>query len=599
MVELELLDTTLRDGAQGEGIAFSVQDKLAVVRALDELGIPWIEAGNPGSNPKDMEFFRRAEKLSLEKARLCAFGPTRKPGIRAAEDPQLRALLEAHTPGVAVFGKAWNLHVTRVLRVDPAENLAMIAETVAFLKAEGRTVIYDAEHFFDGFAADGDYALQTVRAALDGGADRIVLCDTNGGAFPAAIAAGVSAVLRLGGSGKAEGFGARGGRTVSAPSTGAPREKAGKQPPPPPSPLLTPHSSLSPLSSSLLTPHSFIGIHAHNDMGLAIANALEAVGAGCRHVQGTLAGFGERCGNTSLAGLIPSLELKLGFRCLPEGRLSRIAETTRRVAEIANITVPGTMPYGGASAFSHKGGMHSDGVLKVSRSFEHIDPSLVGNNRRLLMSEVGGRAAVAERAKKIDPSFTKDHPVTAALAEKLKLMEAGGWAFEGADARFELLVRRELDRYAGHGGRPGDPGGAGEGRRPLFAILAYRVVSEHPTGETIACSHAWVKVLVEGQEELAASEGDGPVNALDGALRRALTRFYPALERVRLSDYKVRVIDGSAATAAKVRVLIESTDGVRAWSTVGVSEDIIDASRAALVDSIEYKLLGDIEGKRP
>ncbi|MDR0623880.1 MAG: citramalate synthase [Treponema sp.] len=573
--EIEILDTTLRDGAQGEGIAFSVQDKLAVVRALDELGIPWIEAGNPGSNPKDMEFFRLAGKLKPEQARLCAFGPTRKPGIRAADDPQLRALLEAGTEGAAVFGKSWNLHVTEVLRVGLEENLAMIAETVAFLKAEGRTVFYDAEHFFDGWKANPAYAVQTVQAALDAGADRIVLCDTNGGAFPKDVAAGVSAVLRLGGSGipAKRGWSEGGAENKS----NGEREIVGKQPPLP-----------------------WLGIHTHNDMGLAIANALEAVGAGCRHVQGTLAGFGERCGNTSLAALIPSLELKLGFRCLPGGRLARIAETTRRVAEIANITVPGSMPYVGASAFSHKGGMHTDGVLKVSRSFEHIDPALVGNNRHLLMSEVGGRAAVAERAKKIDPSFTKEHPVAAALAEKLKALEAEGWAFEGADASFELLVRRELNRHAqqtryvqqtGHTDR------TEEGRRPLFTLLAYRVVSEHPTGETIACSHAWVKVLVEGQEEIAASEGDGPVNALDGALRRALTRFYPELEQVRLSDYKVRVIDGNAATAAKVRVLIESTDGSGAWSTVGVSEDIIDASRAALVDSIEYKLIGDLERK--
>jgi 2-isopropylmalate synthase len=489
--------------------------------ALAALGVAVLAAGTPGSNPKDMAFVRLAGSLGLERAKLCAFGSTRRPGIRAASDPRLSSLLKAGTGAVAIFGKSWNLHVTEVLRVELEENLAMIADTVAFLKAGGRTVIYDAEHFFDGLAADADYALKTVETALAAGADRVVLCDTNGGAFPDSIAAGVSAALRLGGK---------------------------------------------------------IGIHAHNDMGLAVANALAAVGAGCRHVQGTLAGFGERCGNTALAALIPSLELKLAFRCLPEGRLSRIAETTRWVAEIANITLPGSMPYVGGSAFSHKGGMHSDGVLKLSRSFEHVDPALVGNDRRLLMSEVGGRSVIAERAKKIDPSFVKDSPVTAALAEKLKALEAEGWAFEGADASFELLVRRELGRY-----------------KPLFRILAYRVVSEHPTGETIACSHAWVKVWVEGKDEIAAAEGDGPVNALDGALRRALTRFYPELERVRLSDYKVRVIDGGAATAARVRVLIESTDGTKAWSTVGVSEDIIDASRAALVDSIEYKLIGDIE----
>jgi 2-isopropylmalate synthase len=570
-LEVEILDTTLRDGAQGEGISFSVQDKLAVVRALDDLGLSWIEAGNPGSNPKDLEFFRLAGKLRLVQAKLCAFGPTRKPGLKAAADPQVRSLLDAETEGAAIFGKSWDLHVNEVLRVSPEENLAMIAETVAFLKERGRKVFYDAEHFFDGWKANPAYALSTVKTALEAGADAVVLCDTNGGSFPEDIAEGTAAVLALCGT-RFPILGGNGGPAERGRSSGGgddkggdAREAAGKQPPPP-----------------------YVGIHTHNDMGLAVANALAAVKAGCLHVQGTLVGFGERCGNTSLAALIPSLELKLGRRCLPEGRLALMAEITRRVAEIANIPVPAAMPYVGSSAFSHKGGMHTDGVLKVSRSFEHIDPSLVGNNRRLLMSEVGGRAAVAERAKKIDPSFTKDHPVAAALAEKLKALEAEGWAFEGADASFELLVRRELGRHAG---RPE------ESRRPLFNILAYRVVSEHPTGETIACSHAWVKVLVEGQEEIAAAEGDGPVNALDGALRRALTRFYPELERVRLSDYKVRVIDGNAATAAKVRVLIESADGVNTWSTVGVSEDIIDASRAALVDSIEYKLIGDIERK--
>ncbi|MDR2028900.1 MAG: citramalate synthase [Treponema sp.] len=522
--ELEILDTTLRDGVQGEGISFSIQDKLAVVRALDELGVSWIEAGNPGSNPKDMEFFRLAGNLNLRHARLCAFGPTRKKGIRAAEDPQIKSLLDSAAGAVVIFGKSWDLHVSEILRVEPEENIAMIADTLAFLKDKGRIVIYDAEHFFDGWLANPGYALATVKAALDAGADRIVLCDTNGGNFPDTITAGVQA--------------------VSALSSGPAR----------------------------------IGIHAHNDSDMASACSLAAVKAGCRHVQGTLVGFGERCGNTSLAAVIPSIELKLGLRCLPPGRLEHISELTRRVAEIANVPVPGNMPYVGAHAFSHKAGMHADGILKVRHSFEHIDPALVGNDRHFLMSEVGGRSAIAERARKIDPAITKDHPVTAALAAKLKTLEAGGWQFEGADGSFELLVRRELGKY-----------------QPLFRIEAYRVVSEHPNGEAIACSHAWVKVWVDGQHEIAAAEGDGPVNALDGALRRALTHFYPELEQVRLSDYKVRVIDGKDATAAKVRVLIQSTDGVNTWSTLGVSEDIIDASRAALVDSIEYKLIGDIE----
>jgi len=525
-MDIEILDTTLRDGAQGEGIVFSVRDKLAVAQALDELGVAWIEAGNPGSNPKDLEFFRSASSLRLNTAKLCAFGSTRKKGVKAADDGHLRSLLDAETEGVVIFGKSWDLHVSEVLRVSAEENIAMIAETVAFLKAAGRTVIYDAEHFFDGYAANPAYALSTVKAAKEAGADRIVLCDTNGGIFPDAIATAVQEVKKA-------------------------------------------------------VPDSYIGIHAHNDSGLALANTISAVQAGCTHVQGTLVGFGERCGNTALAALIPSMELKLKLRCLPEGNLARIAGLTRRVAEIANVSINDDMPYVGAHAFSHKGGMHSDAVLKDRRSFEHIDPEAVGNDRHILLSEVGGRSAIADRAKKIDAAITRDHPVTAVLTEKIKNMEADGWSFEGADASFEIMVRRELGLY-----------------QPLFHIEAYRVMSEHPTGETIACSHAWVKVLVEGQHEIAADEGDGPVNALDGALRRALTRFFPSLAQMRLEDYKVRVIDGKEATAARVRVLIESTDGERSWSTVGVSADIIDASRAALVDSIEYKLIGDMERRK-
>ncbi|MDR2071770.1 MAG: citramalate synthase [Treponema sp.] len=547
---IEILDTTLRDGAQGEGISFSVQDKLAVVQALDELGVAWIEAGNPGSNPKDMEFFRLAGSLSLENASLCAFGSTRKKDALPAEDPHLQSLLAAETGGVVIFGKSWDLHVTEVLRVSLEENLDMIAETVSFLAERGRKVIYDAEHFFDGFRANRDYALATVKAALEAGASRLVLCDTNGGSFPDAIAAAVrelTGTILTGGKSPP-----RGAYDCAAPpSTGA---------------------------AAPVTPPILIGIHAHNDAGMAAANTVTAVQAGCRHVQGTLVGFGERCGNTALAAVIPSISLKLGFPCLPEGRLERLSELTRKVAEIANVSVPDDMPYVGGHAFSHKAGMHADAILKVRHSFEHIDPAKVGNDRRFLMSEVGGRSAIAERARKIDPGITRDHPVTAALAKRLKALEAEGWQFEGADASFELMVRRELGRY-----------------RSLFRIEAYRVVSEHPTSEVLACSHAWVKVWVDGKAEIAAAEGDGPVNALDGALRRALKYFYPELEQMRLSDFKVRVIDGNAATAAKVRVLIESTDGQNTWNTVGVSEDIIDASRAALVDSLEYKLIGDIE----
>ena len=525
--EIEILDTTLRDGAQGEGIVFSLRDKLSVTETLDELGVAWIEAGNPGSNPKDIEFFRLASSLKLNYSRLCAFGATRKKGTRAKDDAQLRSLLDAGTECIVIFGKSWDLHVSEVLNAQPEENVAMIAETINYLKIEGRTVIYDAEHFFDGWAANAAYAISTVKAALEAGADRIVLCDTNGGNFPDTVSAAVRDIVNI-----------------------MPNAPAGVP----------------------------IGIHAHNDSGLALANSISAVQAGCTHVQGTLAGFGERCGNTALAALIPSLELKMGLRCLPRGNLARIGEMTRRVAEIANVIISDDMPYVGAHAFSHKAGMHADGILKTNRSFEHVDPAAVGNERRILMSEIGGRSAIAERVKKIEPSVDKDHPVIITLAELLKELEAGGWAFEGADASFEILVRKELGQY-----------------RPFFNIEACRVMSEHPAERQIACSHAWVKVMVGDKCEIGAAEGVGPVSALDGALRRALTCFFPNLAKMRLEDYKVRVIDGKDATAARVRVLIESTDGHRTWNTVGVSADIIDASRAALVDSIEYKLLCDME----
>jgi 2-isopropylmalate synthase len=519
--DIEILDTTLRDGAQGEGISFSLSDKIAVTETLDELGVAWIEAGIPGSNPKDIEFFRRAANLNLKNSKLCAFGSTRKKGIKAADDSQLRLLLDAGTEGVVIFGKSWDFHVSEVLQVTPEENITMIFETISFLKAEGRTVLYDAEHFFDGWISNPVYAVSTIKAAMDAGADRIVLCDTNGGVFPDKITLAVREVIKT-------------------------------------------------------FPGVKTGIHAHNDCGLAIANTIAAVQEGCTHVQGTLAGFGERCGNTALAALIPSLEIKMAKRCLPKGNLARIGELTRRVAEIANVTISDDMPYIGTHAFSHKAGMHTDGVLKTSRSFEHVSPDAVGNSRHLLMSEVGGRSAIAERVKKIEPSVHKDHPVIISLAEKLKKLEAEGWAYEGADASFEILIRRELKCYT-----------------PFFSIEACRVLSEHPASEKIACSHAWVKVLVGDKFEIAAAEGVGPVGALDSALRRALGRFFPGLAKVRLEDYKVRVINGKEATAARVRVLIESTDGQRSWSTVGVSADIIDASRAALEDAIEYMLLNE------
>ncbi len=525
---IEIFDTTLRDGAQSEGISFSVKDKLSIAQALDELGVMWIEAGNPGSNPKDLEFFKRADELELKKARLCAFGATRKKGVSPKEDANVRSLLSANTDAVAIFGKSWDLHATEVLRVSLEENLAMIADTIAFFKDAGKTVFYDAEHWFDGLKANHDYAMRTLQAALEAGADRLVLCDTNGGSFPSDIQASVQEAIEL-----VARFGGPGAED----------------------------------------PGRLIGLHLHDDSGMATAGSIVGIQAGARHLQGTLIGFGERCGNAALAAIIPSLELKLDYPCLPEGSLASLYEISHRIAEISNVSVPDGMPYVGRRAFAHKAGMHADGILKVRSSFEHIDPSLVGNDRRFLMSEVGGRSAIAERAKKVDASITKDHPVCAALAVRLKNLEADGWLFEGADASFELLVMRELGTYIPH-----------------FEIEKHRVVSEHPSMNGSVCSYAWTKVRVGTQTEIAAAEGDGPVNAIDEALRSALERFFPHLKKVRLSDYKVRVIDGNDATAAKVRVLIESTDGKVSWTTVGVSTDIIEASRLALVDSIEYKL---------
>ncbi|MDR2490714.1 MAG: citramalate synthase [Spirochaetaceae bacterium] len=539
--DIEIFDTTLRDGAQAEGISFSLRDKLAITALLDDMGISFIEAGNPGSNPKDIEFFREARRLKLQYAKLCAFGSTRKKNTAAASDAALTHLLDAGTETVVIFGKSSRLHVKTVLKASLEENLAMIYETVSFLRGEGRAVIYDAEHFFDGWQDSPAYALKTLRTAAAAGAERLVLCDTNGGSFPETIAAGVRAVVDF----------------FAAENTG------GAVP-----------SDRGPV----------IGIHAHNDMGLAIACSLSALSAGAAHVQGTLTGAGERCGNTCLAALIPSLEIKLRRRCLPVGKLARISEFSRRAAEISNITLSGGIPYIGTSAFAHKAGMHADAILKTSVSFEHIDPSLVGNGRHFLISEMGGRSAIAERVRPVCPGITKDDPLIAELVHRLKALEADGWQFEGADASFEILARKISGRHSS-----------------FFTILSYRVASEYhgqeaavPAGHihsgVEAAANAWVKVLVGDECEIAAAEGDGPVNALDGALRRALQRFFPELARVRLSDYKVRVIDGNDATAAKVRVLIESTDGNSAWTTVGVSTDVIDASRKALVDGIEYKL---------
>ncbi len=518
-------DSTLRDGAQAQGVSFSVEDKLKIVQKLDELGIAYIEAGNPGSNPKDLEFFVRAGAISLKHAKIIAFGSTRKVGVGVEADRNLQSLLQANTPAVAIFGKSWDYQVTDILRTTLDENLRMISETVSYLKAQGREVVFDAEHFFDGYRAHPDYAMQTLAAAAEAGADTLCLCDTNGGTFPDEIAR-VTRVV-------AERFAVA------------------------------------------------IGIHCHNDSEMAVANSVVAVQAGASQVQGTINGIGERCGNANLCSIIPNLQLKLGMACIPADNLARLTETARFVAEVANVAFNDKAPYVGGDAFSHKGGMHIDAVGKNPVSYEHVDPRQVGNARHILVSEVAGRSALLAKLKAIDPSLDKDAPATRRVLEHLKALEHEGYQFESAEASFHLLVCKLLGRY-----------------RPFFALKEYKVIVSEPSVNGINSS-TMIKIAVEGQEEITAAEGDGPVNALDRAVRRALERFYPAIREVKLTDYKVRVLDSDKASAARVRVLIESADPHESWTTVGVSTDIIDASWRALIDAIEYKLMRDRERAEP
>ena len=516
-MKLEMFDTTLRDGAQTEGVSFSVSDKLAIVKTLDEFGVRYIEAGNPGSNPKDMEFFKSANGLALKNAQLVAFGSTKRKDIAPGDDANVMSLLEANTESVAIFGKSWDLHATEVLNTTLEENLNCVRETVRFFKEKGKEVIFDAEHFFDGYKNNPDYAMQVLEAATAGGADVLVLCDTNGGMLPLQVYNTVLAV----------------------------RERF---------------------------PDMRLGIHVHNDSGCAAANSMMAVEAGACHVQGTFMGIGERCGNADLSVIIPNLQLKRGYECIA-GSLETLRETEIKIADIANLTVPNSKPYVGESAFAHKGGMHIDGVDKLSRSFEHIDPALVGNSRKFLLSEVSGKKAVLLKVADIAPELTKDSPETAMILERLKELEHEGYQFEAADASFELLVKRIIGRF-----------------KPHFELSIYKASSEHPAPDGELNSNAMIKIKVDGSAETTAAVGNGPVNALDAALRKALIVFYPVLASVHLIDYKVRVLETGEATGSRVRVLIESTDGHRKWITVGVSTDIIEASFAALVDSLEYKL---------
>jgi len=512
-----IYDTTLRDGTQGAGITFSAEDKVKIAQALDALGVDYVEGGWPGSNPKDLAFFERARGLPWAHCRITAFGSTRRPGTRADDDANLRALVDARTPAVAIFGKSWDLHVTAALRTDLPENLRMIADTVAYLKGRGVEVIYDAEHFFDGYRHNRDYALATVRAARAAGADVLVLCDTNGGTLPGDIRRIVTAVVE---------------------DVGGP-----------------------------------VGIHTHNDGELAVANALAAVEAGAVHVQGTINGYGERCGNANLCSIVPNLRLKLGYDCLLPDALARLTDVSRFVSEMANLAPDDYQPFVGRNAFAHKGGVHVSAVMADAATYEHVDPATVGNQRRIIVSDLSGQATVLHKALEVGLPLDRARPEVREILARLKQLEHEGYQFEGAEASFELIMRRLLGTH-----------------RPLFDLRWFHVrVGKDVDGA--ARAEATIKLSVNGVEEHTAAEGNGPVHALDRALRKALEQFFPGLRQIRLTDYKVRVLNADAATAARVRVLIESSDGTRTWGTVGVSENVVEASWLALVDSFEYGLL--------
>jgi 2-isopropylmalate synthase len=515
--QVEIYDTTLRDGSQGEGINFSAADKLRIAEKLDAFGIHYIEGGWPGSNPKDLEFFRLAARRRWRHARLAAFSMTRRKGVRVEEDELMRQILAAETPVVTIVGKTWLLHVREVLRAKPDENLAMIADTIRFLKDHGKTVIYDAEHAFDGYKDHPDYALDTWRAAEQAGAACVCLCDTNGGSLPAEIARIVGA--------------ARARLTVP------------------------------------------LGIHTHNDCGLGVANALAGLEAGATQVQGTINGYGERTGNCNLTTVIPLLHFKLGRACVPPTSLPKLKELSEFVDEIANVRHDPRQPWVGQTAFAHKGGMHVHAIDRVARSYEHIDPAAVGNTRRVLVSDMAGRTNILLKAAELGFRLDPDAPETRAITARVKELENQGYEFEAAEASLALLIRGILEHNP----------------ELLFTVDSYHV-SMRSNGQSSICE-ATVKVRVGDTVHHEVAEGDGPVNALDSALRRALVKSFPRLEKVTLTDYKVRILDGLAGTAAKTRVLITSSDGHREWGTVGVSENIITASLQALVDSIEYALL--------
>lgn len=531
---LWIYDTTLRDGAQREGIALSLDDKLKIVRQLDRLGIPFIEGGWPGANPKDVQFFWRLKEEPLHQAEVVAFCSTRRPGRTAADDPMLQPILSAGTRWVTLFGKSWDLHVTEGLKTSLDENLAMIQDSIQFFRSQNRRVIYDAEHWFDGYKHNPHYALQTLQIAVDAGAEWIVLCDTNGGTLPHEVTAIAHTVLH----------------SLHIDST---------------------HPDTPQLGQPKL------GIHTHNDAGTAVANALAAVMEGARMVQGTINGYGERCGNANLCTLIPNLQLKLGYDCVSPDALGNLTACSRMISEVVNLAPDDHAPYVGLSAFAHKGGIHVSAVQRNPITYEHISPDLVGNSRRIVISEQAGLSNVLSKAASFGIVLKKDDPACRQILQRLKVLEHEGYQFEAAEASFELLMRQAL------GDRPS-----------WFTLQGFQVhcdVAQKSDDLWHSNSLATIKVQVNGENLLEVAEGNGPVAALDAALRKALMTFYPAIAEFQLADYKVRILDGNAGTAAKTRVLVESSNGQRRWTTLGVSTNILDASYQAVVEGIEYGLM--------
>jgi 2-isopropylmalate synthase len=532
---IQIYDTTLRDGAQGEGISFSSADKIRIAERLDVFGIDYIEGGWPGSNPKDMDFFTEAATRKFKHAKVAAFGSTRRANTKCKDDPQIDMLVKANTPVVTLVGKTWSLHVTEVLRTTPEENLAMIGDSVRYFKDHGKEVVYDAEHFFDGYRDDPRYALATLKAAQDSGVDVVVLCDTNGGTMPGEVARVMADVVK--------------------------QMKCA------------------------------VGIHTHNDSGVGVANALAAIDAGAVQVQGTINGYGERTGNCNLTSVIPCLVLKMGYDCISKDNVRKLRDLSMFVDDLANVRHDIRQPFVGATAFAHKGGIHVNAIEKVARSYEHIDPETVGNHRRVLVSELSGRSNILMKAHELGMDLSKDTPEVRDILRQLKQLEHAGYEYEAADASFHILVQKLLKQH-----------------KPFFKPITYRVTTDglwrgegSPSSSSSSSDEnrieAVVKIEIDGQSIHEVADGDGPVNALDNALRKALKPSYPAIAQVRLVDYKVRILDSGSGTAAKTRVIIESTDGQDTWGTVGVHDNIIEASWEALVDSVEYKLFKDEKRK--